>query len=110
MTNAISSVSNTPSPAEANTGATVQPAQASSLVANNAANNTADSAGASESEAVTLSAAAQTTTQLLSSARNAEGFNQTAVDRIRGALQSGTYNVAPEDLAQAIATVLKETN
>jgi flagellar biosynthesis anti-sigma factor FlgM len=110
MTNAISSVSNTPSPAEANTGATVQPAQASSLVANNAANNTTDSAGASESEAVTLSAAAQTTTQLLSSARNAEGFNQTAVDRIRGALQSGTYNVAPEDLAQAIATVLKETN
>ena len=106
MTNAISSVSNTPSPAEANTGATVQPAQASSPVAN----NTADSAGASESEAVTLSAAAQTTTQLLSSARSAEGFNQTAVDRIRGALQSGTYNVAPEDLAQAIATVLKETN
>jgi len=106
MTNAISSVSNTPSPAEAGTGANVQPAQAASPMAN----NTADSSAASQSEAVTLSAAAQTTTQLLSAARSAEGFNQTAVDQIRGALQSGTYNVAPEDLAQAIATVLKETN
>src|ERR1700726_4087577 len=102
MTNSISSVSNTPPPGETSTSANTQPMQAPSPMA--------ASSAASQSEAVTLSPAAQTTTQLLTSARSAEGFNQTAVDQIRGALQAGTYNVAPEDLAQAIATVLKETN
>ncbi len=62
-----------------------------------------------QTEAVTLSEAAQTSTQLLSAARDSQGVNQEAVTQIRGALAAGSYNVAPEDLAQAIATVLKET-
>ncbi len=68
------------------------------------------SAGSSATpgEAVTLSAAAQTSTQLLNAARDASGVNQAAVDKIRTALQGGNYNVAPQDLAHAIVTVLKE--
>ncbi len=101
MTNTISPFSQTPPSAEPAGGAVpVRPAGVP-------AGGTAD---ASESEAVTLSAAAQTTTQLLSAARDADGVNQNAVQQIRSALAAGTYNVAPEDLAQAIATVLKESN
>ncbi|GLR67502.1 hypothetical protein GCM10010909_21830 [Acidocella aquatica] len=62
-----------------------------------------------QTDSVTLSAAAQTSTQLLGAARASEGINHAAVVQIRGALQSGTYNVPPEKLAQAIATVLKES-
>lgn len=104
MSNTISPFSQTPPPAQAAPQATAQaappvpgttpPAQTSSTA---------------QSDSVTLSAAAQTSTQLLSAARNSDGINQTAVAQIRSAIQSGTYNVAPEDLAQAIATVLKET-
>jgi flagellar biosynthesis anti-sigma factor FlgM len=101
MTNTISSILNTPISAEMSPSSNPQPRPATAP---------ADSSAASQSEAVTLSAAAQTTTQLLTAARNADGINQSAVDQIRGALQAGTYNVAPEDLAQAIATVLKESN
>jgi len=74
------------------------------------AGSQAPDAGVATSEAVTLSAAAQTSTQLLSAARAASGIDQAQVAQIRSALQAGTYNVAPEDLAQAIATVLKETS
>lgn len=101
MTNPISAVPQTPLPPEAsaapNGPAAVKP-------------DTPGSAAAPQGEAVTLSAAAQTTTQLLSAARDSSGVNQSAVEQIRGALQAGSYNVAPEDLAQAIATVLKETH
>jgi len=62
------------------------------------------------SESVTLSAAAQASTQLLSSARAASGVDAQTVAAIKAQIANGTYNVAPEDLAQAIATVLKETN
>ena len=65
---------------------------------------------AAQSEAVTISPAAQATTQLLDAARQSDGVDQAAVSSIRSALAAGSYNVAPEDLAQAIATVLKETN
>jgi flagellar biosynthesis anti-sigma factor FlgM len=64
---------------------------------------------APQTEAVTLSDAAQTTTKLLSAAQQSDGVDQTTVARIRNALASGSYNVAPEDLAQAMATVLKAT-
>jgi flagellar biosynthesis anti-sigma factor FlgM len=71
----------------------------------------ADAASAApQTEAVTLSEAAQTSTQLLSAARQSGGVDQSAVGQIRSALAAGNYNVSPEDLAQAIATVLKETN
>ncbi len=62
-----------------------------------------------QTDSVTLSAAAQTSTQLLGAARAASGINHAAVAQLRGALQSGAYNVSPEKLAQAIATVLKES-
>jgi flagellar biosynthesis anti-sigma factor FlgM len=58
-------------------------------------------------EAVTLSDAAQTSTQLLTSARQADGVDHAMVARVRNALAGGNYNVAPEDLARAMVTVLK---
>jgi flagellar biosynthesis anti-sigma factor FlgM len=60
-------------------------------------------------EAVTLSSAAQASAQLLASAREAEGIDQDTVKRIRAAIESGNYNVAPEDPVQAIITVLKDS-
>ncbi|MGO9817698.1 MAG: flagellar biosynthesis anti-sigma factor FlgM [Acidocella sp.] len=63
-----------------------------------------------QTEAVTLSDAAQTSTQLLSSAHQSDGMDHAEVARIRSALATGNYNVAPEDLAQAMVTVLKATS
>lgn len=65
---------------------------------------------AAQSETVTLSAAAQASTQLLASARTAGGIDNQAVASIRAQIANGSYNVSPENLAQAIASVLKETN
>jgi flagellar biosynthesis anti-sigma factor FlgM len=59
-------------------------------------------------EAVTLSAAAQITTQLLDAARVAPGLDSAAVTQARAAIQSGTYNVSPQDLAGAITAAFKE--
>ena len=101
MTNTISPFSQTPRAAETS---------ASSVGAASAKPASSAPQGASaapQGEAVTLSAAAQTTTQLLNAARTSNGVNQTAVQQIRSALQAGTYNVTPENLANAIATVLK---
>lgn len=58
-------------------------------------------------EAVTLSDTAQTSTQLLAAAHQADGVDQATVARVRNALAGGNYNVAPEDLARAMVTVLK---
>lgn len=55
-------------------------------------------------EAVTLSATSQTTAQLLEAARAADGVDQARVAQLRGAVQDGSYNVAPEDVARAIAS------
>jgi flagellar biosynthesis anti-sigma factor FlgM len=102
MTNTISPLPQTPPPAATLGEPSGPPARP-----------TAPAGGASaapQGEAVTLSEAAQTTTQLLNAAREANGVNQSAVEQIRGALANGSYNVAPADLAQAIATVLKETS
>lgn len=101
MTNAISSYSSSP----------LVPEPGAQPAAGTAAKppSSASAAAASSGEAVTISAGAQATTQLLNAARDATGINHEAVQQIRNALQNGSYNVAPEDLAQAIATVLKET-
>ncbi|MDE8345201.1 MAG: flagellar biosynthesis anti-sigma factor FlgM [Acidocella sp.] len=64
---------------------------------------------AAQAEAATISVAAQVTTQMLNAARDSAGIDHAAVNKIRTALQNGQYNVTPETLAQAIATVLKET-
>jgi flagellar biosynthesis anti-sigma factor FlgM len=64
---------------------------------------------ASQTDSVTLSEAAQSGAQLLNAAQKSSGIDQAAVANIRGQLAAGSYNVSPEDLAQAIATVLKET-
>lgn len=68
--------------------------------------NTATSSG----EAVTVSADAITTTQLLGAARNANGIDQAAVQQLRTAIQNGTYNVSPESLAGAMGNALKEAS
>lgn len=97
MTNPISSVSQTPPPSSAS----APPGAPKS--------NAQPSAAAPQGDSVTLSTDAQTSTQLLNAARDASGVNPQAVERIRTALQGGNYNVGPDELAQAIATVLKET-
>ncbi len=98
MTNTIPPLAQTPLPLETAPPASPPPVPIAS-----------SSAQAPQSDSVTLSAAAQTSTQLLGASRAADGINHAAVAQIRSALQAGTYNVAPEDLAQAIATVLKES-
>jgi len=67
------------------------------------------SSAAPQTDSVTLSAAAQSGAQLLAAAQNATGIDHAAVANIRAQLANGSYNVSPENLAQAIATVLKET-
>jgi flagellar biosynthesis anti-sigma factor FlgM len=62
-----------------------------------------------QTDSVTLSPAAQSGAQLLTAAQEDSGINQEAVAAIRAQLAEGSYNVSPENLAQAIATVLKET-
>lgn len=100
MTNTLSILSTPPAPAEVSTSPAPPPQRAAAP---------AEGTALAQSEAVTLSAEAQTTTRLLTAAREAEGVDQASVARIRSALQNGTYNVSPDDLAQAIAAVLKES-
>jgi flagellar biosynthesis anti-sigma factor FlgM len=64
---------------------------------------------AAQTDSVTLSEAAQSGAQLLGAAQKSSGIDEAAVANIRVQLANGSYNVSPEDLAQAIATVLKET-
>jgi flagellar biosynthesis anti-sigma factor FlgM len=59
-------------------------------------------------EAVTVSADANTSTQLLDAARNADGMDDAAVQRLRSAVQSGTYDVSPQDLARAMTNAARE--
>lgn len=74
-----------------------------------AAAQSTPAAATAQTDSVTLSAAAQSGAQLLTAAQNASGINHEAVAAIRAQLANGSYNVSPENLAQAIATVLKET-
>jgi len=60
-------------------------------------------------EAVSVSADASATTKLLNAARDADGVNQSSVAALRAAMQNGTYNVSPEDLAQSIIRAVQET-
>jgi flagellar biosynthesis anti-sigma factor FlgM len=63
--------------------------------------------GATGGEAVTVSADAQTTAQLLDAARGADGIDTARVAQLRNAVQSGSYNVSPDDLAKAIGSALQ---
>jgi flagellar biosynthesis anti-sigma factor FlgM len=99
MTNTIPPFSQTPPP--------VADSAAPARQTGSAADPAADAAA--QSDSVTLSAAAQTSTQLLNAARDSDGVDQAIVQQIRTSLQNGSYNVTPEDLAQAIAAVLKES-
>jgi len=83
--------------------------QASQPAAQPAAAQTPEATVAPQTDSVTLSAAAQSSAQLLTAAQNDSGINHEAVSAIRAQLANGSYNVSPENLAQAIATVLKET-
>jgi flagellar biosynthesis anti-sigma factor FlgM len=89
-----------PSPPETTSGQTSIPA---------AGTAPPQASAAPQTDSVTLSAAAQSGAQLLSAAQDATGIDHAAVASIRAQLANGSYNVSPENLAQAIATVLKET-
>ena len=72
-----------------------------------AAETSAESTGSGE--AVTLSADAQATTELLGAARSSSGMNEQAVAQLRAAIQNGSYDVSPDTLARAITSAAKET-
>jgi flagellar biosynthesis anti-sigma factor FlgM len=91
----------------AGAGSAAGSAAASAAVAPAAAPPTATAASAGEE--VTVSADAATTTQLLEAARGADGVNQGAVQQLRSAIQSGTYQVSPSVLAKAISSALRES-
>ena|ERR1700722_5096269 len=65
--------------------------------------------GETSGEAVTLSADAQTTTQLLDAARDSNGVDGQAVAQLRAAVQNGTFNVSPDTLARSIRSAMKES-
>ena len=69
----------------------------------------AQAAQAAQTDQVTLSPAAQSGSNLFAAAQTASGVDQATVASIRAQLANGTYDVSPENLAQAIAAVLKET-
>jgi len=103
MTNIINSAAqpqSTPEPADATRGA----AALRPLGTVSASPEITTTSG----EAVSVSADAQTMTQLLDGARSAGGVDQAAVQKLRSAVQGGTYNVSPETLARAIAGAFKE--
>lgn len=103
MTNIINSAAQhqaMPDPADAASGTTAARPLGTAL----ASPDIAVSAG----EAVTVSAGAQTMTQLLDAARGASGVDQAAVQTLRSAVQGGTYNVSPDSLARAMAGAFKE--
>jgi flagellar biosynthesis anti-sigma factor FlgM len=67
----------------------------------------AQTGAAAASEAVTVSDGARLSTDLLNAARNSDGVDHGAVQALRSAIQNGSYNVSPEDLAGAIINAVK---
>jgi flagellar biosynthesis anti-sigma factor FlgM len=67
--------------------------------------SSAGSAGANE--AVTVSDSAKFSTGLLEAARSSNGVDHAAVQRLSAAIQNGSYNLSPEDLAGAMIAVAK---
>jgi negative regulator of flagellin synthesis FlgM len=99
MSNSIQPFSQ-PSVPDTQAGATSVPAAASAPAA---------AQPEAQTDSVTLSQAAQSGAALFAAAQNSTGIDQNAVANIRAKLADGSYDVSPENLAQAIATVLKET-
>jgi negative regulator of flagellin synthesis FlgM len=87
----------------------VQPGAAAPGAAAPGAAAPAPAAASATGEAVTVSADAAATTQLLDAARGADGVDQKAVQQLRSAIQAGTYHVAPGALAKAISGALRES-
>jgi flagellar biosynthesis anti-sigma factor FlgM len=96
MTNSIGSLPGQTAGAEASQTTATQPAKPVGGVSGPATPATQGG------EAVTLSADAQTTASLLNAARNADGIDAARVAQLRSAVQAGTYNVSPDDVAKAI--------
>lgn len=92
-----------------NYSSTTQAADAAPTSKNASSTSLQQPAPGADVESVTLSSAAQTNNALVNAARDAKGINQTHVNAIKQALANGTYNVSPEDLANAISSVLDET-
>jgi flagellar biosynthesis anti-sigma factor FlgM len=106
MTNSINPLSSYLQAASTET----QPGSAAAATAGSASLSTATADSTAGSEAVTVSSDAATTTQLLDTARGADGIDQSAVARLRGAIQSGTYDVTPDSLAQAMLGAAKASS
>ncbi len=66
-------------------------------------------ASAADSNEVTLSSKVAGAASLVAAAQSSDGIDHNAVSQIRSALANGNYSVEPEDLAKAIATVLRGT-
>ncbi|MCB8874931.1 flagellar biosynthesis anti-sigma factor FlgM [Acidisoma silvae] len=56
-----------------------------------------------ENEAVTLTQSAKTSAQLLAHARQAPGVDASVVARLQSAVQDDSFQVSPDQLANAIA-------
>jgi flagellar biosynthesis anti-sigma factor FlgM len=105
MTSPISSYSSGPV-GSANTSSLATPPGASSVASSSAyPPGTATTQG----EAVTLTADAQASTDLLEAARTAEGVDHQAVQSLKDGIALGTYQVSPENLAASIIAALSET-
>jgi len=63
---------------------------------------------AAGAEQVSLSSDAAAGTQLLDAARNAEGVDPATIQKVKTAIQNGTYDVSPDKLAQSIIGAMKE--
>ena len=85
------------------------PAYAQQASSTGATGGASASPQGAETDAVTLSDAAAGAGHLVSAAQASDGVDEAAVAQIKNALAAGTYSVEPEDLAKAIATVLKGT-
>jgi len=68
---------------------------------------TATAGGTAANEAVTISDAATFSTNLLAFARSSDGIDHAAVKSLGSAIQNGTYNVSPGDLATALIGAAK---
>jgi flagellar biosynthesis anti-sigma factor FlgM len=105
MTSSISSYSSGPAGSADSSSLPTPPAASSVAPSSTSPADAAIGAG----EAVTLTADARASTDLLEAARAADGVDYQAVQSTKDGIASGTYQVAPESLAASIIAALSET-
>lgn len=109
MTNRISSYTQTQGLAGPNGSGSAAPrVQSGTATAATPASATPTATTAATSKSVTLTPHAQASAQLLDAARAATGVDGQAVQTLRTAIQTDTYNVPAENLATSILAALAE--